>query len=188
MWADPTSGLPLRVEVAAGRSGDVVVSSTFLEVSQDAAPDSVVRFQPPPGAFISRTVAPDFAQAVERYSPFLLPDNVGNRPRTTGFGAAGVYGHGFDRIATLVLPERFSPLSRDELDKLRPVKGPWDQGFLAHTPLLNGLIVENRGYVVNGTRTDDILYMLGGAVRPAALVRAARSLLRRPLPLRRGCC
>jgi hypothetical protein len=133
-------------------------------------------------------VAPDFAQAVERYSPFVLPDAVGSRRRTTGFGAAGVYGHGFDTVAVLVLPERFSPLSRDELDKLRPVKGPWGQGFLAHTPLLNGLIVENRGVVVNGARTDDLLYMLGGAVRPAALVRAARALVSRPLLPRRGCC
>jgi hypothetical protein len=49
---------------------------------------------------------------------------------------------------------------------------------LAATPLLNGLVVFRGG----------ILYMLGGAVTPEALARAARGLVRRPLAVQQPCC
>lgn len=178
IWSDPSSGLPLRVEVGARGTTGVVISTSFLDLSEAAPPASIVRFEAPPGAFLTRSIAPDFAQEVEHYSPFVLPDLVGGRARTTGFRAAGVFGTGFDQIAVLVLPEQYSPVSRDELAKLHRVAGPWEDGFLASTPLLNGLAVETRG----------ILYMLGGAVTPTALERAARGLVRHRLEVGRACC
>jgi hypothetical protein len=178
IWVDPSSGLPLRVEVGARGTSGIAVSSSFLQVSEKAPARSIVTFEAPPGAFLSRAVAPDFAQEVEHYSPFVLPDVVGSRARTTGFRAAGVYGADFDQIAVLALPEQYSPVGHDDLAKLQPVTGPWEQGYLARTPLLNGLAVETRG----------ILYMLGGAVTPEALERAARGLVRRPLEVGRACC
>jgi hypothetical protein len=178
IWFDPSSGLPLRVEVGARGTSGIAVSSSFLQVSEKAPARSILTFEAPPGAFLSRAVAPDFAQEVEHYSPFVLPDVVGSRARTTGFRAAGVYGADFDQIAVLALPEQYSPVGHDDLAKLQPVTGPWEQGYLARTPLLNGLAVETRG----------ILYMLGGAVTPEALERAARGLVRRPLEVGRACC
>jgi hypothetical protein len=178
IWADPRSGLPLAVEVGARGMAGIVVSSQFLEVSEKAPPPSVLAFQPPHDAFVSRVVAPDFAQVVATYSPFVLPRDVGRRPATTHLRAAGVYGRGFNTIAVLALPEHYSPFSHDELAKLQPVAGPWTQGHLAHTPLLNALLVEARG----------VLYMLGGAVTRKALVDAARGLVRHPLSVQIRCC
>jgi outer membrane lipoprotein-sorting protein len=178
IWADPRSGLPLRVEVGARGAVGTIVSSQFLEVSEEAPPPSVLVFHPPHDAFVSRVVAPDFAQVVATYSPFVLPGEVGARGRTTRLRAAAVYGRGFDTIAVLALPEQYSPFSHDELSRLRPVGGPWTEGYLARTPLLNALLVEARS----------VLYMLGGAVTPKALIHAARGLVRHPLPVQRRCC
>jgi hypothetical protein len=178
IWADPRSGLPLRVEVGARGTAGIIVSSHFLEVSEVAPSPSVLLFQPPHDAFVSRVVAPDFAQVVATYSPFVLPEDVAGRRRITRLRAAAVYGRGFDTIAVLALPEQYSPFSHDELSKLQPVSGPWTQGYLAHTPLLNALLVQTRG----------VLYMLGGAVTPKALVHAARGLVHHPLQVQVRCC
>jgi hypothetical protein len=178
IWADPSSGLPLRVEVGARGTAGVVVSSGFLEVAETVPRPSVLVFRPPHDAFVSRIVAPDFAQMVATYSPFVLPDVVGARQRTTSLRAAGVYGRGFGTIAVLALPAQFSPVTHDELAKLRRVRGPWEQGHLVRTPLLNGLVVEARR----------VVYMLAGAVTPGTLVRAARGLVSRPLSVRLRCC
>jgi hypothetical protein len=178
IWADPRSGLPLRVEIAARGDSTAVVSTEFLEVSEIAPPPSVLVFNPPAGAFVSRVVAPDFAQVVATYSPFVLPRSVGGRRPSTRLRAAAVYGRGFDTIAVLALPQQYSPFNHDQLSKLQPVAGPWAQGYLARTPLLNALVVEARG----------ILYMIGGAVTPTALAHAARGLVRHPLPVEVRCC
>ncbi|MDP9235006.1 MAG: hypothetical protein M3P01_10735, partial [Actinomycetota bacterium] len=65
IWSDPGSGLPLRVEVGARGTSGIAVSSSFLDVSESAPAAWLVRFEPPPRSFLSRSVAPDFAQEVE---------------------------------------------------------------------------------------------------------------------------
>src|SRR6266511_2542240 len=76
LWADPSSGLPVRVELTArGGAGPIIVTS-FLDLRQAAPAASTVRFQIPPGARVDFDDAPDLARAVERFSPFVLPDSL----------------------------------------------------------------------------------------------------------------
>src|SRR6266511_255757 len=68
LWADPSSGLPVRVELTArGGAGPIIVTS-FLDLRQAAPAASTVRFQIPPGARVDFDDAPDLARAVERIS------------------------------------------------------------------------------------------------------------------------
>ena len=178
IWADPHSGLPLSVEVGSRSTSSIVVSTSFLEVKETRPSRSLVSFEMPGDAYFTRADAPDLAQAIERYSPIVLPDAMGRRRWTQGFRAARIYGQGFDLIAVLALPAQYSPVTQDQLDRLKKVRGPWDSAYLATTPIVNGAIVERRG----------ITYMLGGAVTPHALLHAARILMSRPPIVGHTCC
>src|SRR6266498_2957040 len=103
LWADPSSGLPVRVELTArGGAGPIIVTS-FLDLRQAAPAASTVRFQIPPGARVDFDDAPDLARAVERFSPFVLPDSLAGSPRRTQVASArGPWGQASE-IATPLL-------------------------------------------------------------------------------------
>ncbi|CAN5660720.1 hypothetical protein BH24ACT26_BH24ACT26_01350 [soil metagenome] len=167
LWADPDSGLPVRVEVTARGGAEPIVTSSFLDLEQEPPPRELLRFEPPADAAFNFTVAPDFAQAVQRYSPFVLPEALAGRPRRSNVAAAAAtYGRGYGLVGVLALPERFSP--EDELGGLPSIAGAWGQGHLVQTPLLNGLVFEREG----------VAYVLGGSVPPRLLKRFATHLAR----------
>jgi hypothetical protein len=175
LWADPSSGLPVRVEVTTKGASTPVLVSTFLDLRQAAPSPAVVGFRAPADATIDVEDTPDLAQAVERFSPFVLPDQVGGLPRRTAVGsAAATYGQGFALVAALAFPDQLSWRTRNFLAQLPQAHGPWDDARVIATPLLNGMIVE-RGQVA---------YVLAGTVTQAALERAAAALVRQPLALR----
>jgi hypothetical protein len=169
LWADPATGLPLQVEVSGrGTSGPLLISS-FLEFERKPPPD-LLEFSLPPDAEVSSTSAPDFASAVEHFSPFVLPDDIGGVPRRMEVGgAAATYGRGFSLVAVLALPERFSPAA--ELAALPTKAGPFGRALTIGTPLLNGMLFENGG----------VAYVLGGSVDLAVLERFAARLARSEL-------
>jgi hypothetical protein len=74
-------------------------------------------------------------------------------------GAASTYGQGFELVAVLALPARFSPRTRDFLDKVPTRVGPWGRASVIATPLLNGMIFERDGvaYALAGTVTQPLL-------------------------------
>jgi hypothetical protein len=168
IWADPTTGLPVAVEVVPVNAKDPLISAQFLDL-EIAPPDRrVTRFAIPDDADVNYTEVADFANAVNRYSPFILPDRLNGLPRRTPVArAAATYGDGFDLVAALVLRDRYAPFRPDELDRLPEVEGSFGTARLLATPLLNGLYVER----------DDIAYMIAGVVGRAALVEAAEELV-----------
>src|SRR6266540_3346818 len=119
LWADPSSGLPVRVELTArGGAGPIIVTS-FLDLRQAAPAASTVRFQIPPGARVDFDDAPDLARAVERFSPFVLPDSLAGSPRRTQVAsAASTYGRGYDLVAALAFPARISQRTRGFLEAI----------------------------------------------------------------------
>src|SRR6266511_4087080 len=154
LWADPSSGLPVRVELTArGGAGPIIVTS-FLDLRQAAPAASTVRFQIPPGARVDFDDAPDLARAVERFSPFVLPDSLAGSPRRTQVAsAASTYGRGYDLVAALAFPARISQRTRDFLAAVPSKRGPWGQASEIATPLLNAMVFERDGavFALSGT-------------------------------------
>ena len=167
MWVHPATGLPLAVEIVARGADDPLVASQFLDFSAHAPPAATVRFNYPEGASFSFTTAPDFAAAVDRYSPFVLPDEMGGLHRRSSVsGAAGTFGRGFELVAALALSERFNPFGADELARVPAISGPWGTGNIVTTPLFNVLTFEREG----------VRFILGGTVTRARLEKAAITL------------
>jgi outer membrane lipoprotein-sorting protein len=170
MWVDPDSGLPLSVEITPRKSDAPIITSAFLDLNLGPPDPEVVRFRPPTDASVNFTDAADFAQAVDRYSPFVLPEEIEGRPLLSSVaGAAGTYGDGFGRIAVLALPERHSPFDGDEMTRIPTSIGPWGTAHVVETPLLTGMTFERNG----------ITYVLGGTVPIDALEEIAVFLARR---------
>jgi outer membrane lipoprotein-sorting protein len=173
VWADPGSGLPLRVEVTARTVPGPLLTTSFLELEQVPPPADRVKFTMPAGAEVHSTSAPDFARAVDHFSPFVLPDVLaGAHRRMEVGGAAATYGEGFSVVAVLALPERFSP--DDELSALPARAGPWGHALTVTTPLLNGMLFAS----------NEVAYVLGGSVEMTVLERFATQLARGELEVR----
>jgi hypothetical protein len=169
LWADPASGLPVRVELTArGRPGPIV-TATFLELRQAAPDPAVVRFAVPDDAEVQLQEAPDLARAIDRFSPLVLPELLAGQPRRTRLAsAASTYGRGFDLVAVLAFPARFSPRTRAFLDQVPTRAGPWGEASVVATPLLNGMVFERGG----------VAYALAGTVAQPVLDRVAAALAR----------
>src|SRR5215217_6207956 len=119
-----------------------------------------VRFAVPADVDVQRDEAPDLARAIDRFSPFVLPDPLAGRARRTAVAsAASTYGEGFELVAVVALPARFSPRTRDFLDKVPTRAGSWGRASVIATPLLNGMIFEREGvaYALAGTVTQPVL-------------------------------
>ena len=175
LWADPASGLPVRVELTARGGTRPIVTTAFLDLRLGAPDPARVRFAAPDDADVDTDQAPDLARAVDRFSPFVLPDPLAGEPRRTGVGsAASTYGRGFDLVAVLAFPASFSPRTRAFLDEAPTRKGPWGEASVLATPLLNGLVFER----------DGVAYALAGTVTQPVLDRVAASLARDGVGLR----
>jgi hypothetical protein len=175
LWADPASGLPLRVELTAKGPAEPIVTSTFLDLRLGAPDPAHVRFAVPGDADVRADEAPDLARAVDRFSPFVLPDRVGGQVRRTQVGgAAATYGKGFELVAALAFPARFSPRTRAFLERAPTRTGPWGEASVIATPLLNGMVFEHGGvaYALAGTVTLPVLdQVAAGLARDGAAPR-----------------
>lgn len=165
LWVDPASGLVVRVAITARSMKEPIISSSFLDLEQRRPASRITRFEFPEDSTVDFSEAPDFARAVERYSPYVLPESIAGAAKRAGAGAAGTYGRRFSLIAVLVLPDRFFP--EDRLSALPEVEGPWDSARVAASPLLNALTVVD----------DGTAYVLGGTVTTDRLVAVASTLL-----------
>jgi hypothetical protein len=175
LWADPGSGLPVRVELTARGGTAPIVTSTFLDLRLAAPDPAHVRFTLPADADVESDETPDLARAIDRFSPYVLPDPLAGRPRRTAVGsAASTYGRGFDLVAVLAFPASFSPRTRDFLEKVPVRRGPWGEASVLATPLLNGMVFED----------DGVAYALAGTVTQPVLDRVAATLARDGVGLR----
>ena len=71
-------------------------------------------------------------------------------------------------MAVLAFPARFSPQTRDFLERAPTRRGPWGDASVIATPLLNGMIFERQG----------VAYALAGTVTEPVLEQAAADLVR----------
>jgi hypothetical protein len=175
LWADAGSGLPVRVELTARSGTAPILTSAFLDLRLGIPDPGHVRFTVPDDADVESDEAPDLARAIDRFSPYVLPDLLAGRPRRTSVSsAASTYGRGFELVAVLAFPASFSSRTRDFLEKVPIRRGPWGEASVLATPLLNGMVFER----------DGVAYALAGTVTQPALDRVAAQLARHGVGLR----
>jgi len=171
IWADTSSGLPVKVEVFARGAAAPVLVSRFLDVSLTKPGGPALTPRPGPGIDRATTALPDAAGVLNSYGP-PLPDVLGWIRRVanpTGLTDVAAYGRGFSRFAIVPLPHRtgaavFSAASSAGVT----ITVANSTAVVIETPLITMLLVRSPAGPV---------YLLTGAVTARRLEYAAASLL-----------
>lgn len=159
LWAEPTTGLALRVEVHAAGVEDAALTSLLLDLNQQEPPRERTSFLPPPGASVEVVEAPDLAALAARFAPFQLPDTVAGLPRrdriTDLAEGVGTYGDGFTALTVVPLENR---TVGGLLEGLRQEGDAEDEATFS-TALLQGLVARDgeRAYLLVGTVPEQVL-------------------------------
>jgi hypothetical protein len=168
IWADPKTGLPLRIEITARNAERPILVTRFLDVAQTTPSDEVLA--PPVGhdGLSVANVSPD--DSFDLFEPNFeaLPRSIGglrrweepdtpasNGVRVVRFTPGVAYGAGLTRIAVVNLSRR---LGNDVLRAARgwgtPVTLPDAVAVLIAAPLLSVMVVHihssNETYLLAG--------------------------------------
>jgi hypothetical protein len=180
IWADPRTGVALRVDVTGRGSSSPTVSSRFLDVRLGKPTTAVRPFEPPVDAQIDIDATPDLVATIDRFSPYQMPVRVADLRRSARVrglqGGAATYGEGYAIVAVLPLQDRlaFSLLDRLALSPGQPVQIPGAKAAALLTRLAGTLLA------VGPYQS----FLIAGTVPLPTLIQAARDLTRAPLPLR----
>lgn len=181
VWADPTSALPVAVEIRTKSAAGVlapapVVVSRFLELEQAPPEPAVLDAQAPPGAGTTRSPTSDLFGVLGRGNPAAVPatvDGVGRERPQPGFAAIGKYGTTLSQLVVVPLPPDLSGPLLDNIERAGrngrtiTVTAPErtngrsanaTAGALS-SPLLQLAVVEvgDRSWAVGGLVPDDVL-------------------------------
>ena len=172
IWADPTTGLPLRVVVRSADTSIPALDTRFLDLDLATPDAATTAFDPPPDADV--TTDRDLTDVdLGRQERADLPTTLAGLDRRTVEGVPdqiGAYGSGITVLAVSALPGRAAGSLRSQL---------------AATP---GAVVDDLGVriaagplslMVAGTSTRDGgsgTYLLAGTVTLDALATAARQI------------
>ncbi|MEV4596798.1 hypothetical protein AB0K15_05290 [Amycolatopsis sp. NPDC049253] len=172
VWADPGTGLPLRVEVTARGQRAPMLTAEFEDVEQTAP--VVTAPVPAPGSGFTATNAPDLSNALGALGRVRLPPKLGGRPvRTANFGGvqgAALYGSGLAAFAVVAVPRAVADGAADAAGKAGGTAITMPRGTavqLSVTPLSLAIVrppSSRRGY------------LLAGLVAPPVLAAAAADL------------
>jgi hypothetical protein len=167
LWADPGSGVVLRLDAYAAGESTPSFSTAFTEFSALTPDRSRTRFVPPAGVRFSFEEVLDIADSANQYAPFAPPDEVAGLKRAaTPRGAVGVYGTGLTRLLVIPLRDRDAHTLGDQLERSAGVVES-DVGLQLQAGPLGVLVAEH----------GDVAWLVAGPVTPGTLVTAARDLL-----------
>ena len=187
VWADPDTGLPVRVEVTGEGAGDPVLVSEFLDLEQTRPDPALLVPALPADAGVSEVGGNDIAEAVAKVAPVFLPQSLAGRDsiNPTLFDSSvrvlvpgiSAYGGGLSTFVVLALPGR---VGGDAMERLRRARGvPFtigpSRGYELRVDLLTALIVH-----VEGRPGRHHTYLFAGLVTPELLRRAATDLITGP--------
>lgn len=172
LWADPDTGLALRIELYGAGDSQPVLTTTLLELKRRTPEVSTTRFQPGAGVNLFYEESVDVVAAANAFAPFDLPASVAGLPTRDGQdpAAAGIYGRG--PTTMLVLPLR-GQVARPLRDRLRDSSEAQETRIGVWAPVGPVGIVMTR---FRG-RPGDGGFLLAGTVTRATLERAATDLL-----------
>lgn len=177
IWADPETGLPLRVAVYGEEEPVPAVTTSFLDIDYERPSPQTTYFSPPPGARVQVDEVEDIVAAVDRFGDSVPLDQLAGldrREQAEGLGSVGDYGRGVTVLIAVPLWEEFSAPLRRQL-----VEAP---GADLDNPL--GTAVTVGPFSVLLTSGGGVSYLLTGTVDLATLEQAARDLRDDP-PARR---
>lgn len=167
LWADPESGVPLRVEVYADGDDAPSFTSAFLDFSSERPDDPTVSFSPAPRVELDQDDVLDIADAANQYAPVTPPSVVaGLEKSATSDRAVGVYGEGMTQLIVIPLRDREADALRDQLVvTLGVVRSP---GRLVVSVGPLGVVLTGPsgqgGWLLAGTLTRDALARAAGDV------------------------
>ena len=168
VYADRSTGVPLRVDVFAKGQRTAALSSRFVDFSPGRPRATALEFTPPADARRSFDGFVDIASAVDRFASRVPPDTLAGLPeRDRLHGSVGVYGRGPTALLALPLWSRSGDRVRADLRK-RPGVRVVDQGLLLGATPVYLLLADPEP---NGTS-----WLLAGTVTPKALESAADEL------------
>ncbi|GIH06162.1 hypothetical protein Rhe02_42290 [Rhizocola hellebori] len=179
VWADPATGLPLRVEVAS-RAGRTAFTSHFLDLDQRAPSAELLVPSRPSSAGFSVTTAQDVASALRGVGATALPATLAGRQRLAapaealaGRGVAA-YGAGVSLFAVVTLPGRIGSQSLQAVHEGGGVTVAIGgaEAYEMQTALVNALIMRTPG-----TGRNRRTYLLAGSVTAEVLRQAGADLL-----------
>lgn len=174
LWADPRTGLPLRVAVYGSSEVNAALTATFLDVTIAPPTHAATAFSPPPTATRSFEEFLDIAAASHYYAGVRPPQTLaGLARRSTTRGAVGVYGRGATLMVALPLWDRAAEPLREQL---MVTPGARD------TLLGMTLGVDPLNLLLTRTAFVDHSWFFVGTVTPATLERAARQIFAHPPP------
>ena len=176
IWASPTSGLPLLVEVFDRSKPQPALETQFLQVGPWTPAAGVLTPQHPPGTGFTTTTPSDFSGVLQHLDDERLPRYLAGLARQPSpVPQIGVYGDGLAVFAVLTFHHDLgSSLLSDALDAgAAPLSGAdVKAGAVASAPLVNLVLVRP-------AHSPDI-FLLIGLVSKATLEQAAGVLAARP--------
>ncbi len=172
LWADPVSGVVLRVQGYQRGAGAPALSTSFLDFSRATPAPATTAFQLTPGARLSVTQGDGLGGLIRRYGPQTIPPatlaGVSRNSVLTTLGTVGVYGRGITEFAAAAISGRVGFALRTQLLKTPGVTRTGDDYEIAVGPVT--LLLANPG-------GDRAFYLLAGTVTPQLLTRAATDLV-----------
>jgi len=127
VWADPRTGLPLRVSVSGKGGGSPALTSQFLDVKLSRPSRAATEFRVPAGATVQAIDGPDVATTIDRIGGGLPPARlagIDRNPQLPVLGSVGVYGRGVTEFIAVPLPWRLAYSLHNELDPKDSFGGP----------------------------------------------------------------
>jgi len=175
LWADPKTGLPLRVAVTGRGASRPFLTTRFLDVAL-TAPDPGVLAPPAqrPDMSVVGADGSDILGVLRRINNGPLPDRLAGLPRTgTDLGELGgiaTYGSGLARFLVMSVSRRtgYDAERRALRGGGAALTFPAGDGVLIGTPLLSLLAMDSHRAGRN--------YLLVGLVAPSLLKRAGAEL------------
>jgi hypothetical protein len=173
IWADPSSGLPLMVEIFRRGSARPALETQFFQVSRWQPDPRVLTPTRAPGAGFTVTNASNLAGALSNLGLVALPAGLAGRDRLPvlpGFEEIGVYGGG---LATFVVLGVRGSAGQDLVPDAvsaggAPLEIAGGAGAVIGAPLINAVIVRPPGFFLT--------FLLAGTVSAQLLEQAATQL------------
>jgi outer membrane lipoprotein-sorting protein len=160
LWADPQTGLPLRVEVYGLGEERPALTTTLLSVNLDEPASATTDFDPPSSTTVSYEDAVDVAASANAFAPYDLPATLAGLPVRDGRypGAVGIYGRGPTTLIALPLRGNVAGPLRGRLqDSASAVETP--NGTLVPLGPIGLLVTDDwgAGFLLAGTVTGETL-------------------------------
>lgn len=179
VWADPDTGVPLRLAVYGRGASRPVMQASYLDFTSTAPTPAETAFEPPAGQHTTvESGTDDLASRVDTFAPFLPPPQLAGYPlreRVDGLGSVGTYGRGVTVLVAIPLPGQVAFALDRQLDDTPGIDQTPRGPLLAVGPL--SLLLTDR---LPGGRS----WLLTGTVTTATLLRAADDIVRQPPRLR----